>query len=54
VKAALLVAAGLFTGLMIFYHIPRGLDEWSTHGLPPEWTGPRYRHWKNGVEIVGG
>jgi hypothetical protein len=52
-KIALLAMLGLAAGA-VFYHIPRWVDIYANHSLPAPWPGPRYRHWKNGVEITRG
>jgi hypothetical protein len=30
-------------------HLPRWVDEYADRPLPPPYTGPKYRTWKNGV-----
>jgi hypothetical protein len=49
VKIFLFALLGIAVGA-VSYHIPRAVEDYSRRGTPPEWTGPRYRHWKNGVE----
>lgn len=46
-----LVAIGTYLGLTV-YRIPHYVREYSERGTPPEWQGPKYHHYKNGVRIV--
>lgn len=48
-KIALFILVGLAVGA-VAYRIPHYVDDYSQRGLPAEWQGPKYRHWKNGVE----
>lgn len=41
---------GVLTGLA-FSRIPHYYKGYAAKGLPPEYAGPRFRSWKNGVEV---
>lgn len=32
--------------------LPKRLEAYAEHSLPAEYTGPKYRTWKNGIEIL--
>jgi len=52
VKYAVLAIIGVAVGFTIACS-PRYLAAYSQHGLPQQdYAGPKYRHWKNGVEIT--
>lgn len=47
-----LLAIGVAVGLTIAWS-PRYLAAYSQRGLPPQpYMGPKFRYWKNGVEIT--
>lgn len=51
-KIALLILGGVAAGYVSSKWISKFLDDWSQHGLPKNEWAPKYRHWKNGVEIT--
>lgn len=53
VKAALCVF-GVLTGLVLWGTVPHYVESYAQRGLPPEYPGPRYRRWMNGIEVSDG
>jgi len=45
------VIAGTFNNKLPL-RLPKRLEAYAEHNLPAEYTGPKYRTWKNGIEQV--
>lgn len=45
-----LIALGVITGLA-FARIPHYVGVYAASGLPPGYKGPKFRYWRDGVEV---
>lgn len=46
-----MLGLGFVTALAIWLG-PHYTELYAAKGLPPKYEGPKYRHWRNGVEIT--